>query len=61
MWERIKALRERFDEIEAAMATQEVALDPARLQPLARERRHLEPLMALLDAFERMSDELQQA
>lgn len=61
MWERIKALRERFDEIEAAMATQEVALDPARLQPLARERASLEPLIALLDAFEQMSDELQQA
>ena len=61
MWERIKAMRERFEEIEAAMATQEVALDPARLQPLARERAHLEPLMAILDAFERASDELNQA
>ena len=61
MWERIKAMRERFEEIEAAMATQEVALDPARLQPLARERAQLEPLMAILDAFERASDELNQA
>ena len=61
MWERIKAMRERFEEIEAAMATQEVALDPARLQPLARERSQLEPLMAILDAFERASDELDQA
>jgi peptide chain release factor 1 len=61
MWERIKAMRERFEEIEAAMATQEVALDPARLQPLAKERSQLEPLMAILDAFERASDELNQA
>lgn len=61
MWEKIQDLRVRFDEIEAQMATQEVAVNPARLQELAKERAHLEPLMALLEDYGKASDNLTQA
>lgn len=61
MWERLAVTRRRFEEIEAEMATPEVARDAARLQALAKERAQLEPLVAILDVYQRVSDELQQA
>ncbi len=61
MWDKIAALRRRFDAIEAEMATPEVAQDFARLQTLARERALLEPVVRLLAAHERVQEELAQA
>jgi peptide chain release factor 1 len=61
MWEKIQDLRVRFDEIEALMATQEVAVNPARLQELAKERSGLEPLMLLLQKYVIASENLVQA
>ncbi len=43
------------------MASPEVAREPVRLQELAKERAGLEPLVALLTEYERVSDELTQA
>ena len=61
MWDRIDAARRRFDEIEAAMASPEMAGDVARLQALAKERAQLEPLAALAADHARLERELAQA
>ncbi len=61
MWERIQAMRRRFDEIEAEMATPEVARNAARLQELAKERSQMEPLITLLADYNVATDQLQQA
>ncbi len=61
MWERIDAMHQRFEEIEAEMALPEVAMNAARIQALAKEHSQLEPLLALLRDFRRTSDELAQA
>ncbi len=61
MWEKIQELRARFDEIEAAMATPEVARDAARLQELGKEHSNLEPLMLTLDEYRKAHDNLGQA
>ncbi len=61
MWERIQAMRARFDEIEAQMATPEVARNPRRLQELARERSQLEPLISMLAEYRKATDDLEQA
>ena len=61
MWDRIAGMRARFDQIEAEMATPEVARDAQRLQELAVERSQLEPLVLLLDTQLKASDDLTQA
>lgn len=61
MWERIQAMRRRFDEIEAEMATPEVARNAVRLRELAKERSQMEPLITLLADYNAATDELQQA
>ncbi len=61
MWQQIAARRDRREAIEAEMATPEVALDPRRMQALARERAQLEPLIALLDDHRRSRDAESQA
>lgn len=61
MWERIQAMRRRFDEIEAEMATPEVARNAVRLRELAKERSQMEPLIILLADYNAATDQLQQA
>ena len=61
MWDQVRARRDRFEVIEAEMATPEVARDPARLQSLGKERAQLEPLVQLLADYERAADDLSQA
>ncbi len=61
MWERIQTMRARFEEIEAQMATPEVARNPARLRELARERSQLEPLISMLAEYRKATDDLEQA
>ena len=61
MWERIQAMRARFEEIEAQMATPEVARNPRRLHELARERSQLEPLISMLAEYRKATDDLEQA
>lgn len=61
MWERIQAMRRRFDEIEAEMATPEVARNAVRLRELAKERSQMEPLITLLADYNAATDQLQQA
>ncbi len=45
MWERLKSMDQRFQEIEAQIATPEVVADPRQLQKLAQERASMEPVV----------------
>ena len=61
IWDRYRELQQRFAAIEAEMATPEVAQDIARLQRLAKDRSHLQPLVDLFRQYEKAHDDLAQA
>ncbi len=55
---RIRSLLLRLDEIDALLASPDVAADAARLRDLLRERKRLEPLSDLFGAYESASSAL---
>lgn len=60
MWDRLRDVAKRFDDIEQALADPAVAANPSRLQPLAKEHASLQDKVALLDAYRAASSQLQQ-
>jgi peptide chain release factor 1 len=61
MWEQVRAMRTRFDELEAQMAAPEVATNVARLQALAKERSEMAELVSIADEYMQIDDALGQA
>jgi len=61
MWEQVRAMRTRFDELEAQMAAPEVATNVARLQALAKERSEMADLVSIADEYTQIDDALGQA
>lgn len=60
MWSRLADVGQRFDEIERDMADPEIAVNPQRLQALAREHASLQDKIQLLREYQRVSGELDQ-
>jgi peptide chain release factor 1 len=61
MWERLKALEQRYDELTAEMARPEVAADYQRFQELDRERAALEPVVTLYREYRRVKQAADEA
>ena len=61
MWEKLQAVRERRDALEAQLADPLISTNAAQLQTLAREHAALQPLVQLLDQWLQASAELGQA
>jgi peptide chain release factor 1 len=59
--ERLNAARITFDALERQLADPDVAANPAQLEPIARERARLEPLVLGYDELERLQDQERQA
>jgi peptide chain release factor 1 len=58
MIDRLSELEARHEEIGRLLASPEVARDPARLRSLGREHARLEPVVAALREWRRVTDEL---
>jgi peptide chain release factor 1 len=61
MWERLKALEQRYDELTAEMARPEVAADYQRFQELDRERAAIEPVVTLYREYRRVRQAAEEA
>ena len=61
MWSRLADVAERFNEIEREMADPEIAVNPQRLQALAREHASLQDKITLLHEYRRVSGHLDDA
>ena len=61
MWARLEEVAQRFHDLESEMADPATALNPTKLQALAKEHSSLQGKMALLNSYRSASDELQQA
>ena len=60
MFDRLRALKERFAEIEDLLARPEIATDHERVQALAKERATLEHTVALFDEYTDVSQQLEE-
>ncbi|HHS97822.1 MAG TPA: peptide chain release factor 1 [Chloroflexi bacterium] len=60
MWERLKEIEQRYEELTRLLADPAVASDPARLTELARERSSLEELVALYREHKDLERELKE-
>ncbi len=58
MWSRLADVAERFAELEREMADPEIAVNPQRLQALAREHASLQDKIDLLHEYRRVNGEL---
>ena len=56
MEERIQALALRLEEIDALLASPEIAADAEKMRDLLRERKHLEPITTLYAEYKRLHD-----
>ena len=61
MWSRLADVAERFNEIEREMADPDIAVNPQRLQTLAREHASLQDKIALWHEYRRVSGQLDDA
>lgn len=61
MWERLEAIEQRFNEIEAEMGRPEVAADYTRLQALAKERASLEDIVTLFRRYRQTQTQIKSA
>ena len=59
--ERLDAARTTFDTLERQLADPDVAANPAQLEPIARERARLEPLVMGYDELQTLRGQEQQA
>ena len=59
--ERLDAARTTFDTLERQLADPDVAANPAQLEPIARERARLEPLVMGYDELQMLKGQEQQA
>ena len=60
MWERLKEIEQRYEELTRLLADPAVTSDPARLTELARERSSLEELVALYREHKDLERELKE-
>ena len=60
MLEKLAAVEKRYEELNALMAQPEVAVDPERLQSLAKEQAAIADLVAKYREFKKLSHELEQ-
>ncbi|MCK4242510.1 MAG: peptide chain release factor 1 [Dehalococcoidia bacterium] len=60
MLEKLAAVEKRYDELNALMAQPEVAVDPERLQSLAKEQAAIADLVAKYREYKKLSHELEQ-
>jgi peptide chain release factor 1 len=61
MFERLKSIEERYEGLEAEMASPEVLADYQRLQALAKERASLEEVVMLYRALRRVEQQVEEA
>ena len=61
MFDKLDAVVERFDELEAALATTEIACDPARSMPMMRERAGMEETVLRYREWRRVLADLESA
>lgn len=60
MLEKLAAVEKRYEELNALMAQPEVAVDPERLQSLAKEQAAISDLVAKYRGYKKLSHELEQ-
>ena len=58
MFEKLKALAARLDELEMRLSAPDLYDDPARAARLLRERNELEPIVEAYRAYERAQQQL---
>ena len=61
MFDRLEALRHRFEELEETMALPEVATDPSRVQALAKERSSIELLVGIYNEYRSVAQQAEDA
>ena len=59
MFDKLDSVVERFDELEAALGTPEIACDPSRSTPMMRERASLEETVVTYRAWRDLLEEVQ--
>ncbi|MCS7082705.1 MAG: peptide chain release factor 1 [Bacteroidetes bacterium] len=60
MWERLQAIRERFETLTQQLYDPATAANPAALARIAREHRELEPIVRALTEYERIRGDLEE-
>jgi peptide chain release factor 1 len=58
MWNKLRAVEDRFEEINRELASPEVHDEPDRLQKLSREHKELSEIVAVMRAYRKAEEEL---
>ena len=61
MWEKLKQLARRYDEIGELLEVPEIYADPKKLRALTREQKELEAVVAAYRAYQKCEDDIVQA